>query len=93
MIMAEYKYFYFIPKLFFAAPHRSPRDQPKAGTSIRQICQHLEHGSQDDHRSCIVVSQVLKYPDIPEGQPRISAYSQAEGSQPKTAAMTASGAW
>ncbi|KAF5421013.1 MAG: hypothetical protein C5S45_04075 [Candidatus Methanocomedens sp.] len=39
------------------------------------------------------MGQLLASSQIPEAQPRISAYSQAEGSQPKTAAMTASGAW
>lgn len=37
--------------------------RPAAPTG--QIWQHLEHGSQDDHRSCRDVSQTHKDPDIP----------------------------
>jgi len=68
------------------APHRSPASagsylavlaipmascRPAAPTG--QICQHPEHGIQDDHRRCSIESQALKDPDIPEAHHLISA--------------------
>ena len=56
--------------------------RPAAPTG--QICQHPEHGSQDDQRSCRDVSQALEDPDISEGRPHTTAPTRRQPpDQPK----------
>ena len=59
-------------------------------STIVVLFKHLLYGSKgnkDFHRTCKIISQTLRDLDIPEGQPLDQRSSQAEGSQPHTAAL------